>query len=376
MTATPRRSDQRGIALILAVFALVIIAALISAVFFTAQLEERSGGNTMASLQASEAAQAGLEWAASNWSPAWTQIGVGKTSGVGWTQIGSTPAYFTDSVTQLNTQLVLVRAFGQARNGAGDVSAARSAGLLFKTAPPDFGLSAALTSAGGLNLYSGAVITGGDANPPAGQWPTLCASRPLVGVQGVRTDGSFVPAGTISPSYVQNDPSVTASAAKMAAAFYTLAGMADISTTNSYPSLSPVLKGGGTQCDTGQGQPSNWGDPLGSAAGSGSYPCATYFPLIYYHGSSTLQFYTAGQGVLLVDGEYLYLGSGAVFYGVILVHNGGVLIDNGARVRGMILSDQGSWIAGNVNYSSCATALTTAGIKLGQPLASRARIRY
>jgi hypothetical protein len=369
-----RRSDERGIALILAVFALVVIAALISAVFFTAQLEERSGSNTMASLQASEAAQAGLEWAAANWSESWAQAGVGKTTAVGWSQLGATPGYFTDSVTELNAQLVLVRAFGQSRNAAGNVVASRSAGMLFKAAPPDFNLSAALTVAGSMALVGTPVVSGTDATPPAGKWSTLCAGYPLSNVQAIRNDGSYSIAGTVTPSYTQNDTSATTSAAKMAAAFYTLSGMADISTTDYSPSLAPVLKPGGHQCNTGGGHPDNWGDPTGTAPGDGSYPCATYFPLIYYHGCCAISIYDPGQGVLLVDRTDLSLWGS--FYGLILVHSGQVTVHAGGAVYGMIVGDAGSRIRGTVKYSSCAVKLATAGIKLGQPLASRASIRY
>ena len=52
------RLDQRGMALPLALFALVIIAALLAGVFYMGRLEQRTGDNFMARAQASEAAEA------------------------------------------------------------------------------------------------------------------------------------------------------------------------------------------------------------------------------------------------------------------------------------------------------------------------------
>ncbi|MGH7532497.1 MAG: hypothetical protein ACREL4_04310, partial [Gemmatimonadales bacterium] len=99
MTRRSRRSDERGIALVLALFTLVVIGALVAAVFFTAQLEARTGANTLSGLQAVQAADAGLEYASANWSRTWAQQGIANTSGSGWIELGSTSGYFSDSIT-------------------------------------------------------------------------------------------------------------------------------------------------------------------------------------------------------------------------------------------------------------------------------------
>jgi hypothetical protein len=56
----PRVRDRRGIALVLAMFALVVLGAIVAGTFFAGRLEQQSGENTLYATQAREAAEAGL----------------------------------------------------------------------------------------------------------------------------------------------------------------------------------------------------------------------------------------------------------------------------------------------------------------------------
>ena len=55
-----RLSDERGIALAVAVFALVVIGALVAGTYYAGRIEQQTGRNTMYAAQAAEAAEAGL----------------------------------------------------------------------------------------------------------------------------------------------------------------------------------------------------------------------------------------------------------------------------------------------------------------------------
>ena len=66
---TPRLSDERGVALAVAVLALVVIGALVAGSFYAGRIEQQSGENTLYAAQAFEAAEAGAGTAISNWSP-------------------------------------------------------------------------------------------------------------------------------------------------------------------------------------------------------------------------------------------------------------------------------------------------------------------
>ena len=54
------RSDERGIALALAIFALVVIGALVAANFFVGRMEQQSGQSSLFARQAAEGAESGL----------------------------------------------------------------------------------------------------------------------------------------------------------------------------------------------------------------------------------------------------------------------------------------------------------------------------
>jgi hypothetical protein len=55
-----RRTDERGIALAIAIFALVVIGALVAANFFVGRLEQQSGQYNLFARQAAEGAETGL----------------------------------------------------------------------------------------------------------------------------------------------------------------------------------------------------------------------------------------------------------------------------------------------------------------------------
>ena len=56
----PGIRDRRGIALVLTLFALVVLGAIVAGTFFAGRLEQQSGENTLYAAQAREAAEAGL----------------------------------------------------------------------------------------------------------------------------------------------------------------------------------------------------------------------------------------------------------------------------------------------------------------------------
>ncbi|MFI5234300.1 MAG: hypothetical protein ACHQXA_01185 [Gemmatimonadales bacterium] len=383
MLIRPGPRDERGIALLVAIFALVIIGALVGGVFFMAQLEERSGGNALSGLQAGEAAQAGLEYAAANWQWSWVQQGVGRTTGLGYLQIGSSVGYFSDSITQLNDELALIRSFGQARNGSGVVQASRTFGMLFKVASPDFGIAAAVTVDGAVNVGGKDTVSGVDIVPSGGAWAANCATFARNDQAGARSSGSVSHTGFqyyLTPSSVSSDTSVATSVAKTNAVFSTLAGMADLTfTTASAPaSVAPVLSG--HACATGSGDPGNWGDPTYAPSGldGTNHPCAGYFPVIYVNGNLTMPS-GSGQGILLVNGN-LTFGSAFKFYGVILATGTAKATgSSNGNGFGALLAEAGtSNLNGNerFDYSSCAVSLAAHAALIGRPLDSRASIRF
>ena len=87
--STSRVSNERGMALAVAIFALVVIGALVAGAFFAGRLEQSSGQATVYAGQAAEAAEAGLSDAIS---------GVNATT-LGAMAIGSTASLGTVTLT-------------------------------------------------------------------------------------------------------------------------------------------------------------------------------------------------------------------------------------------------------------------------------------
>ena len=57
---TSRLTDERGMALAVAIFALIVIGALVAGAFFAGHLEQRTGRNTLYAAQAADAAEIGV----------------------------------------------------------------------------------------------------------------------------------------------------------------------------------------------------------------------------------------------------------------------------------------------------------------------------
>ncbi|MFI5234294.1 MAG: hypothetical protein ACHQXA_01155 [Gemmatimonadales bacterium] len=378
-----RSSDERGIALVMAVFALVIIGALVTAVFFTAQLEQRTGTNTMSGQQAAEAAQAGIDYAVANWQKSWTSLGAGNSAGIASTQLGSSGGYYTDTVTQLNSVTFVLRSYGTAQNGGGATLATRSMGMIFKKWIANLNIKAAATVSGSVDVNGSSSLSGNDAVPAGGGWAGACLGDSLANQPGLRTDGSTPVSkpGNVSPVVSYGDTSVASTVADVNAQYNLLASAADI-TLSSAPSVGPVLNASHA-CAEGQANPGNWGDPTYAAAGTYllSHPCAGYFPIIHFTGSVGLGNVT-GQGILLIDGD-LSFNANFDFYGLILVkgqvsHGNGNSQLHGAIVAQNAVLGDASNFNGNttIAYSSCAVANALAASASAKPFTQRAFVQF
>jgi hypothetical protein len=144
-----QRPDERGIALALALFALVVIGALVSGSFFAGWLEQQSGRNTMFAAQALEAAEAGLSDVLANADPAAVEalpIG-GLSLDLGTLALG-TGVTAARQIIRLTSSLFFVRSTGIRRNADGNPLATRSLGLLVRVVPADGAMPRRLSPVG------------------------------------------------------------------------------------------------------------------------------------------------------------------------------------------------------------------------------------
>ena len=77
---TPTRvGNERGMALAVAIFALVVVAALVAGAFFAGNLEQSTGRNTVYAFEAADAAESGVSSVFATWDPALNSLAVGDS---------------------------------------------------------------------------------------------------------------------------------------------------------------------------------------------------------------------------------------------------------------------------------------------------------
>ncbi len=386
----PRLSDERGMALAMAVFALVIIGVLVAGAFFSGRLEQRGGTNSVMAAEAFEAAEGGLAYTLNDgWvTSTFNALAVGASSVRPPVPIG-TSAQSAPTVTKLNSSVYLVRSEGQRLVG-GNIVARRLLGTLVRVVVPDIEIEGALTVYGELTLGGSADIDGSDHVP--GGWGGSCGGPgdPVAGVRinedDIHTTGSGC--GGDPPACVDGYPAVDVDSSVTPSTFTNfgdvtfddLAAAANLTVggtlTNIHPdSLAPPLGSPlGTPGRCNRASNLNWGEP-GLAGAILIPPCYDYFPIIYAPGSLHISG-GRGQGILLVRGD-LQLSGGVEFFGPVIVLGEVRSTGTGGHVYGGLMARNASLdpsvITGNsvVNYSSCAVARALMGAAAVNPLNER-----
>ncbi len=151
-------NDERGIALVIAIFALAVIGALVGGTFFAGRLEQQSGQNALFTVQAGESAEAGLSEAMATVAAASLErLPVGGTPlDLGTLAVPGGAAI--RQVSRVTRGLFLIRVRGVRRGAAGTTLAVRSLGLLVRLLPAadggaDSGGVARLGERGWVQLY-------------------------------------------------------------------------------------------------------------------------------------------------------------------------------------------------------------------------------
>lgn len=391
------REDEQGMALIIAVFGLVVIGALVAGSFFVGRVEQVTGYNTVWAGQAGEAAEAGLGYAMSTvdattyeampvWSPAApTEV---VTSGSGVT--GMPTLAYTDSIRRLNNTVFLVRSTGQRVSAGGQVLATQTLAQLIRLAKPTIGVNAAVTVQDPIKFNGNSFVVDGYNTYPPGWGASDCPTgQPqggnaddVVGIRSSTTSGMAQAdednIDGFPTKVVENDPTITSETFRnfLDYTYWTLAGQAGVKVLNldtPYNGVAPVLDL--TQippvCD--KTAPLNLGEPLRTVGSV--IQCYNYFPVVHGTGAQ-LKFAsgTRGQGILLVDGD-LELVGGFEWTGLILVRGQMKVTGTGNKINGAILTEgvdittAGS-IGGNaeVTYSKCAIDRAVKGAAAPMPV--------
>ncbi len=364
--------NERGIALLIAIIAIVVVGGLLIGVATSARLENRQAQNTGAMAQAFAVTELGLnETIADFKSGGWNALGITEAAAITGASVDGAGSY-TGTVTRLNEKLYLVDITGASAGGR----ARQRLGSFVKIGPLEIFITAAAKGGGGGGqavVKAGGTVSGRDMIPPG--WGAACSS-PLEDKPGIvwKDDGQVVvePGGTLdgAPPLLE-DPTITpTNVFEWGSLNYDdLVAMATIEIPVSSASsgqINPQLAGG--VCDTAPWD--NWGAPEDPSS-----PCFDYLPIIHRPGPLTLTSGTGvGQGILLVDGELTIEGD-FHFYGLVIV-KGEIQMKGDVEITGAVIagaqlqSEPGDLI----QYSQCAVARALAGGagSTAAPLRSRA----
>ena len=354
--------DERGMALAVAIFALVVVGALVAGAFFAGTQEQRVGENQRRVMTSFGIAEAGAQERMVLWDPTTqnrvkqypestvtiaTQAAPNGTGSYGgnWYRMG--PNIFLIDITgqDANTNAGAVAGGGGAR---------QRVGMIARIAPIEFGIKASLTTQGGVAVGGNAEIDGTDQIPTG--WASCDPPGPPQA--GVRDNGGTVGtsgAGTVQGNPpVVNDPSINSSTFTVfgGSTYAQLAARATIQHPGGNINTAPSFVGG--TCN--KADINNWGDPHNPGS-----PCGNYFPIIHVAGSLMIN-NEQGQGILLIDGDLTVNGSWD-FYGIVIILGdlrtaGGGTADahfwGGVMARNADLSTQNLNGHATLNFSGCA----------------------
>jgi hypothetical protein len=380
--------NERGVALPVAIFALVVIGALVAGIFFTARIEVRSGENAMSGARATEAAQAGLQMGVPNVLTLGNALVDGGAATGTKVQLGTTGSYYQLTVTRLNRYMYLLQSVGTYEIGS-NVAGSRTMAMLVKRYMPELQVNAGATVVGTPSVKGSAVIDGNDHTPPG--W-TNCdapgAAQPGIrtnsGTADIQKESNVVTAAT--PEVQTGDSTVTNMASILDTLFFQLAGQANITlnvANNATITADPDPASAGT-CN--KANTNNWGDP---GRASPAHACEGYFPIVYVNVAKvgvnlgSVKLHLVGQGVLLINGD-MEINAGSKFTGLMLVRgtfgkaNGNATITGGVVSNNADLDATGADVTGNitVNYSRCSVKTALNNLSVTAPATYRGFIQF
>ena len=392
-----QKQDERGIALVLVLFGLVIMGAVLSGSFLAVRLDRNSSSATTYANDAQAAAEAGLADAYATWDanvesvmPIWD--GTTATELTHLKNIGTSGLrQFADTIRRLNNQLFLVRSYGLRKDAAGNVLSSVGVAQLFRIMKPSIGVNAAVTTMDPLKLNGNSFgITGMNTLPPqwgVGECPAIdpLNTDDVVGIRSA--DATGVAASDLDNVFgypvpaVANDPTITDADFQdyLDYTYTTLAaapGVKILDLDTPYNGVAPVLDASAT-CDKSAAL--NFGEPYRDPPTAGAVSqCYGYYPVVHgTAGSTKFAAGNRGQGTLLVDGD-LELAGGFEWIGLIIVKGSIKINGTGNKLTGAVFAQgvdilSAGAISGDVAiaYSKCAIDKAVGGATLAGPLLQR-----
>lgn len=354
---------RRGMALILTLIVVVVLAVLSTGAIISSMQDFRGGRNALVEQRAFAVAEYGLNAEISDWDrsrnlppPTGMAIGAIDSANVFVAETDTAKVF----IQRLTDNTFWVRSVGRASIGNEQLEAQRMTNMVVRIAYPTINPGGAITTAGNIRVQGSAEITGRNTNPSG--W-TQCANiagrdtfaisyapgrsvniqKPELVTGGVNAD----PAAGDSNTYVRYGTE----------SWNSLVAAADIRLPGGTYRPEPV----GTATTCSYGNTTNWGEPLRVSGGGATYTagCKDYFPIIYVDGTATISS-GRGQGVLLVNGDVRTVGN-FQWYGLIIARDdivkGAGTFDmwGSAMSRNANVDDQNSVVGNSMfRWSKCA----------------------
>src|SRR5437879_3922915 len=194
MKRIPR--NERGMALAVAIFALVVVGAMVAGAFFAGNQEQRVGENSRRLAESFGVAEGALNEIMKGWSPkTYNRMGTYPTDSLVFSNVatGGGTGTYSGTIRRLNDEVYFVDMTGSDKASAsGKVyggGARQRLGMLFRIRVVDMKIGAALTTRGSVKLAGNAMVNGHDA-VPAGWNTTYCDTIGDTTKAGIRSSDS------------------------------------------------------------------------------------------------------------------------------------------------------------------------------------------
>src|SRR5258708_5804657 len=296
-----RNVQERGFALVGAVFALVVIASLIAGAFFASMQEVTIGRSSQNYQKAFDAAEGGMMIRSANWAG---QAGTLNNLAVGdsATYLDTLPdrrSVATSYVRRLSPMMFLIRSVG------GSGTSSRQLGSLVKLLLVNLNMKASLTTRSSLKLGGSSFIDGRNTSPLGWGCPlatdTLAAVRThdstLITYSGCNNDSCL-----FGKPDIQQDTSIKDSTFTNfgGMSYWDLAAAANVTFNgNTGPLNQAAADGDLTTCNTANIY--NWGDPYRPGTAPG---CWGHFPIVHVAGQVVNGAVVNGTGNPQLPGGY------------------------------------------------------------------------
>lgn len=369
---SPRLADRGGFALAIAVFAIVILAAVVAGGYFSASQEFQIGRATRSLTTSFYAGEAGIHRVLAEWDPvAYGALSPGDTASLGPVNLEG-GGIFTASVIRVGSapdslkRYFYVEVVGRP---AGPNRGERRQGMVVTAAYPQTCCDGALVFLGPLTFSGGGQVNvlGIEQDPP-GTWTSAACS----GIPSQNGPAAVLgPAATVSnparldgsPDTVRDDTLTPGNLFDFVA--YDWNGIVQMANHSfagdiSFGGSRETLDANGN-CD--RSDPRNFGSP------DPAHPCYDYFPIIHVAGTLDLGGNGYGQGIFIVGGD-LNISGPFEFYGLVLAA-GDLNFAGPVDFYGTARTASGILIQGNnprVRLSRCAATRATLWSRLSRPV--------